>query len=77
MIHTDGQPTIANARALPDFVVRNHGSVFLFQPCTARAKQWIEDQVVDPQYFGQSLAVDARYAFDLADGIFDEGFRIE
>lgn len=84
MIHTDGTPTIANAPALQGFRVRNEGSIFLIEPLDRDAKNWILDNVgpagpyVDdePQYFGNALAVEHRYAYDLIDGIFDAGFAV-
>jgi hypothetical protein len=37
----------------PDVLVHNEGTVFLFNPLTARAKEWIEENVqADARWFG-------------------------
>jgi len=51
----------------PDVLVRNEGSIFLFQPLTPRAKAWIAEHVEpDPLRFGDALVVVHRYAWELA-----------
>jgi hypothetical protein len=62
--------------ALPDVLVRNEGTVFVFCPLTQRAKQWFDANVVsDPhQCFGNALVVEHRYAWGLAEGLTSEGF---
>lgn len=79
MIATDGRTTIANARALKDFAVRNEGTIFLLQPLTAAGKEWIEEHVdLDgAQHFAGWLAIDHRCIVDIVDGIFDAGLTIE
>ena len=58
----------------PDVLVHNEGTVFLFNPLTARAKEWIDDNVQpDAQWFGTTLVVEHRYAWGLAQGMKDEG----
>jgi hypothetical protein len=53
----------------PDVVVRNEGSIFLFQPFTSRANTWITEHVqADAQWFGAALVVEHRYAIELAKG---------
>lgn len=78
MIYTDGRPTVANAPALRGFRVRNEGSIFLVQPLDAQARIWLEEHVDldDAQWFGSALAVEHRYAYDLIDGILDDGFAL-
>lgn len=50
-----------------DVLVRNEGSIYLFQPLTPRAKEWICANVQPKaQWFGTSLVVEHRYAADLA-----------
>ena len=60
-----------------DVSVENHGSIFLFRPLTEAAEQWIQDNVSDEaQYFGTALAVEHRYARDLAQGMLEAGLRL-
>ena len=44
------------AKATPDVLVRNEGTVFLFCPLTPQAKEWIDENVQsDAQWFGNAL----------------------
>lgn len=58
-----------------DFFVRFDGSLFLFTPLTESAKIWIEENVQNPLFFGDSLVVEHRYADDLAEGIIADGLH--
>ena len=61
----------------PDVLVHNAGTVFLFCPLTAEAKQWIADNVQpDALWFGDALAVEHRYAWGLAQGMKDARLRL-
>lgn len=63
---------------LADVAVANEGSVFLFQPLTGAAKDWIEEHVVsETTWFGGSLCVEHRYAHDLALGMIGDGLRLQ
>ena len=59
----------------PDVLVANEGTVFLFNPLTERAKDWIDDNVSSEswQWLGTTLVVDHRYAWGLAEGMNDAG----
>lgn len=60
-----------------DISVENHGSIFLFTPHTQQASDWISENVSDDsQWFGNSLAVEARYAQDLANGMQSDGLNL-
>jgi hypothetical protein len=61
-------------KVLPDVLVRNEGSIFLFCPLTPAAKQWIDENVQpDAQSFGNALVVEWRYAAELAAAMRDAG----
>ena len=63
---------------LADVAVANEGSVFLFEPLTGAAKQWIEDNVGgETQWFAGSLCLEHRYALDLAVGMAGDGLRLK
>jgi hypothetical protein len=50
-----------------DIVVTCEGTIFLFEPLTAAAKHWIDENVQpDAQWFGNALVVEWRYAAELA-----------
>jgi hypothetical protein len=61
---------------MADVVVQNHGSVVLVHPQTEEAKAWIEENVVEPQYFGQALVVEPRYVIGLARGMEEHGLKV-
>jgi hypothetical protein len=62
----------------PDISVSNHGTIFLFQPLTEAAKEWINLHVPsDATYFAGSLCVEHRYAYDLAEGMANDGLTLE
>ncbi len=64
--------------ATPDVLVANEGTIFLFNPLTARAKEWIDDNVQpDAQWFGTTLVVEHRFAWGLAQGMKDAGLVLE
>jgi hypothetical protein len=61
-----------------DIFVENYGSIFLFRPMTQAAREWIEQNVVgERQWFGEALAVESRYARDLAQGMANDGLRLK
>ena len=53
-----------NDKRTPDVLVANEGTVFVFCPLTAAAKEWIDENVESEawQWFGNSLVVDHRFA---------------
>ena len=61
-----------------DVLVENHGSVFVFTPLTAAAREFVEEHVhlESYQWLGASFAVEHRYARDLAQGMIDDGLEV-
>ena len=59
---------------MPDVYVENHGSLFLFHIETKEAKEWVRENVGE---IGLPLAVEHRYAYDLAQGMLDAGLTLE
>lgn len=61
-----------------DVVVTPHGTLVLFDLLTRAAERWVEDKVQwDAQWFGSSLVVEHRFAADLAQGMSDDGLRVQ
>ncbi len=59
-----------------DFVVRDEGTIWLFTPLTPAALQFLSDHIQeDAQYFGDSLAVEHRYVYDLLLGLREHGLK--
>jgi hypothetical protein len=61
---------------MPDFIVQDHGSVVLVHPQNQAAKDWIKENVDDPQYFGEALVVEPRYLDNLTLGIVRDGLEL-
>ena len=59
---------------MPDVYVENYGSLFLFHVKTEEAKTWVEANVGEAEL---PLAVEHRYAYDLAQGMLDAGLTLE
>jgi hypothetical protein len=63
---------------MTDIQISDHGSIVLFTPMTDNARKWIRRHIPeDAQYFGPSLAVERRYAGDIADGMAEAGLALE
>ena len=61
----------------PDVLVHNEGTLFLFNPLTAQAREWIDENVQpDAQRFGTTLVCEHRYAWGLAQGMLVAGLVV-
>jgi hypothetical protein len=62
-----------------DFTVHNAGSVVAITPVSSGAKDWVEAHLpLEPyQWLGGAFVVDARYAFDILDGIVNDGLAVQ
>ena len=61
-----------------DVKVQNHGTIFLFDLLTERSREWVDEHVTgEMSWMGDStLAVEHRYARDLAEGMKSDGLEI-
>ena len=65
-----------------DLVVENHGSVFILQPLTARAREWLELKYADDHdyafmWYAGGLACEPRCAPAIVEAMVDEGMEVE
>ena len=61
-----------------DFGVSDHGSIFLLEPRTRAARNWIDEHIADnAQFWGECVAVEHRYIWDLVEGIVADGYSVE
>ncbi len=61
-----------------DVRVENHGTIFVFQPLTAAAREWIDEHVGgETTWFAGGLVVEHRFARDLAQGMLDDGLVVQ
>lgn len=75
-METKTQPLETKVSA--DIEVENGGSLFLFRPLTDAGREWLNENVAAEswQWFGGALAVEHRYAGDLAQGAQEAGLRV-
>ena len=61
----------------PDFLVENHGSIFLLQPLTPAAQSWVQEFLpADHTSFGSAAVVEHRYIADIVEGIRNDGLAV-
>ena len=61
-----------------DVTVANEDSLFTFALETERARQWVAEHVVgETTYFAGMLAVENRFARDLAQGMIADGLKLQ
>lgn len=59
-----------------DFLLENHGSIFLLKPQTSTATSWVEDRIGREngyQPYFPTVVVEHRYIADLVAGIQNDG----
>ena len=60
-----------------DFCVENHGSIFLLQPLSPAANDWIQENLPEDRLtFGGAVAVEHRYIADIVRGAQHDGLVI-
>lgn len=77
--HRECDPEILKAdppEAGPDFTVSNEGTLFIFNPLTRAAIDWINENIPEPNWWGNSLIVEHRYARPLGLGILQDGLEV-
>jgi len=74
--HVD--PSSGLRATMPDFYVLGGGTLYLLQPNTDAARDWIREHISDEaQTLGESVAVEHRYLRDILEGIRDDGLTFE
>jgi hypothetical protein len=63
----------------PDFIVENHGSIFLLRPQNENAIGWVDEHIgadngYQPQY--PTVLVEHRYISDIVGGIRNDGLAV-
>lgn len=64
----------------PDFVLENHGSIFLIKPLTPSAISWIEDHIGQDngyQPYFPTVVVEHRYIAYIIAGIQNDGLAVQ
>ena len=55
--HSDAFVASGNSPTEPDFVVENHGSIFLLQPLSPAANSWVEENLPENHQTSGSAVV--------------------
>jgi hypothetical protein len=73
-------PTHSASKIPPDFLVENHGSIFLLKPQTPSARSWLEEHIGQDNgyqpYWPSSVVVEHRYIADIVAGIQSDGLEV-
>lgn len=60
-----------------DFEVTGQGTVYLLQPKTVAAYEWIDEHIpIDAQRLGDAVAVEHRYLGEVVSGICEDGLEV-
>lgn len=61
-----------------DVRVHGSGSVYLLEPVTEAAQEWIDENIPDDaQYLGKNLAVEHRYVDHILEGMQNDGLVVQ
>jgi hypothetical protein len=66
-------------RSGPDFIVENHGSIFLLRPQNQRAVEWAEEHIGPEngfQPYWPTIVVEHRYIAGIVEGIRNDGLGV-
>jgi hypothetical protein len=70
-------PTKVDSPAPPDFVLENHGSIFLLRLISPAAFTWIEEHLpADRLTFGNAVVIEPRYVSAILHGLQDDGLVV-
>jgi hypothetical protein len=74
-----GNSPTPSGKIQPDFVVKNHGTIFLLKPLTSSATSWIEEHIGKDngcQPYFPTVVVEHRYIADIVAGIQNDGLMV-
>jgi len=66
-----------SSKTAPEFLIENHGSVFLLRPLTEAARNWIDEHIgadngFQPMY--PTVVIEPRYIEHIIHGLIEEGW---
>jgi hypothetical protein len=77
-VDSGSSPTLSE-QIQADFVVENHGSIFLLKPLTPSATSWIEEHIGQDngfQPYFPTVVVEHRYIAEIVEGIQNNGLAV-
>lgn len=73
----DAPEELVNPPAAADFDVENHGSIFILQPLTPAAREWVSEHIADDaQWWAGGVVVEHRYIADIVEGALSDGLVV-
>ncbi len=74
-----GNSPTHSGKIQPDFVVENHGSIFLLKPLTPPATSWVEEHIGQDngfQPYWPTCVIEHRFIADIVAGIQSDGLAV-
>ncbi len=74
-----GNSPTRSGKTPPDFVVENHGSIFLLKPQNDSAISWVEEHIGQDNGFQPhwpNVVIEHRYVADIVAGIQNDGLAV-
>ena len=63
---------------MSDFQLTDHGSIWLLNPVTKAAQEWVADNIPDDaQRHGNAVAIEPRYVDNIVEGVSGAGLRVQ
>jgi len=77
MAHKSEFASSGSSPTTPDFLVENHGTIFLLQPLTPAANSWVAEHLPeDHMTFGSAVCVEHRFIRNIVMGILGDGLVV-
>jgi hypothetical protein len=75
-----GNSPAHSGKIQPDFVVENHGSIFLIKPLTPSAVSWVDEHIGQDngyQPYFPTVVIEHRYIADIVEGMQNDGLAVQ
>ena len=75
-----GNSPTQSGKIPPDFLVENHGSIFLLKPLTLLATSWVEEHIGEDngfQPYFPTIVVEPRFIADIVKTILSDGLAVQ
>ena len=79
-VASGNSPTHSASKTPPDFLVENHGTIFLLKPLTSAAVSWVEEHIGQENGYQPhfpTVVVEHRYIADIVAGIQNDGLAVQ
>jgi len=76
---SSGNSPTHSGQIRPDFLVENHGSIFLLKPQTPAATAWVQEHIGSEngfQPYWPTVLIEPRYIDDIVSGIQSDGLAV-